>query len=130
MAWDPSKGLRGDQCFCPCSIRTEAFTLVLTQSSLLFVEAPGSYYDGLAALWRAALCQGSDSVVTGGFIELPLVMGRMVLGLLESIGHVVCLCCSGISMGLLPRMQPRGFLGLFWLCQMHEPERQAMASSY
>lgn len=42
-----AKALDGGQCFCPCSIRTEAFTMVLTQRSLSFVEVPGSPLDSL-----------------------------------------------------------------------------------
>lgn len=46
-AWDPSEGFSRGPVVCPCSIRTKDLTVLLTQSSLPFVEAPKSLFDGL-----------------------------------------------------------------------------------
>lgn len=53
-------------------------------------------------LGRAALCHGSDSAVTLGFIAYPLwmEMRTVVLWLSERIEYMCCLC-SGLNVRIL-----------------------------
>ena len=97
-----------------------ALTMVLTQSSLPFVKAPGSSFDGLGMFmtrqhWEGSfvpgfwLCLGS--VVTWGFAGVPHMDGdgdSSSVDLRANITRVVVLYC-GSSVGILPQMQPSGF---------------------
>ena len=115
---------------CLYSVRTKDLTIVLTQSFLPFVEAPGFSFNGLGIfmttqhLGGQALCHGSDSVVTWGFVECPIVVGDGDSGSVDLRGNIArVVLCSGLSVEILPSsMPPGGFLGLFMLCQMRNKQ--------
>lgn len=66
------------------------------------------------------MCQGSDLIVTMGFVECPVVDGDGDSGsaALRANRTYALFLCSGLSVGIVPQMQ---LVGLFLLCQMHEP---------
>lgn len=72
------------------------------------------------ALGRAALCQGSDLIVTLGFVKCPVVDsdGDSGSAALRANRTYALFLCSGLNVGIVPQIQP---VGLFLLCQMHEP---------
>lgn len=73
------------------------------------MEAPKSSFDGLGIfmatqhLGGQLVCHGSDSVVTRGLIECPIVVGDGDSGSVALIANITrVVLCKGLSVEILP----------------------------